>query len=47
MELDIKEMLEMGKKAAITRKHGDGGNVIDGDVASTGSRYAAGLEMKS
>ncbi|XP_076009221.1 uncharacterized protein LOC143002762 [Genypterus blacodes] len=38
VELDIKEMLEMGKKAAIDRKQGDGKDVTDGDAISTGSR---------
>lgn len=36
VELDIKEMLELGKKAAISRKTSS--NVIDVEVASTGSR---------
>ncbi|XP_008305330.1 FYN-binding protein 1 [Cynoglossus semilaevis] len=36
VELDIKEMLELGKKAAITRKASTG--VTEGEVMSTGSR---------
>ncbi|KAM7388539.1 hypothetical protein PAMP_024706 [Pampus punctatissimus] len=36
VELDIKEMLELGKKAAITRMNSS--NVLDAEVASTGSR---------
>ncbi len=37
MELDIKEMLELGKKAAVTRNSGS--NAIEAEVTSTGSRY--------
>ncbi|XP_051232880.1 FYN-binding protein 1 isoform X1 [Dicentrarchus labrax] len=37
VELDIKEMLELGKKAAITRM-GSNSNVIEPEVTSTGSR---------
>ncbi|XP_070688259.1 FYN-binding protein 1 [Pempheris klunzingeri] len=36
VQLDIKEMLELGKKAAITRKSSS--NVIEPEVTSTGSR---------
>lgn len=36
VELDIKEMLELGKKAAITQKNI--GNAAEVDVTSTGSR---------
>lgn len=36
MELDIKEMLELGKKAANTHKSSN--NIIE-DVARSGSRY--------
>lgn len=38
MELDIKEMLELGKKAAIIR-NSNSSNVIEAEVTSTGSRY--------
>lgn len=38
VELDIKEMLELGKKAAITRKSSSN-NVIEPDGTSTGGRY--------
>ncbi|XP_023271541.1 FYN-binding protein 1-like [Seriola lalandi dorsalis] len=37
VELDIKEMLELGKKAAINRKSSSS-NVIDGELPRTGSR---------
>lgn len=37
VELDIKEMLELGKKAAITRQSST--NIIEPEVASMGSRY--------
>lgn len=37
VELDIKEMLELGKKAAITRNSSS--NVIEPEVTSMGSRY--------
>lgn len=37
VELDIKEMLELGKKAAITRQNS--GNILEPEVTSTGSRY--------
>ncbi|XP_070765266.1 PML-RARA-regulated adapter molecule 1 [Enoplosus armatus] len=37
VELDIKEMLELGKKAAISRKSANN-NVIEAEVTSTGSR---------
>ncbi|XP_040895595.1 arginine-glutamic acid dipeptide repeats protein isoform X2 [Toxotes jaculatrix] len=37
VELDIKEMLELGKKTAISRKSSSS-NVIEGEVTSTGSR---------
>lgn len=36
VELDITEMLELGKKTAITRTANS--NVVDGEVTSTGSR---------
>ncbi|XP_042271466.1 titin [Thunnus maccoyii] len=36
VELDIREMLELGKKAAVTRK--SSGNVFEPEVTSTGSR---------
>ena len=36
VELDIKEMLELGKKAATTRKSRS--SVVDGEVTSIGSR---------
>lgn len=40
VELDIKEMLELGKKAAITRKTSSN-NVIEPEVISMGSRYVS------
>lgn len=36
VELDIREMVELGKKTAINRKSGS--SVVDGEVTSTGSR---------
>lgn len=38
MELDIKEMLELGKKAAHTRKISNT-NVIEAEDTSIGNRY--------
>ncbi|KAA8589847.1 hypothetical protein FQN60_013212, partial [Etheostoma spectabile] len=45
VELDIQEMLELGKKAAITRKSSSN-NVIEEEVPSTGlsNRYSASAE---
>ncbi|KAK9518981.1 hypothetical protein VZT92_021744 [Zoarces viviparus] len=37
VELDIKEMLELGRKATVTRRSGNN-NVIEEEVSSTGSR---------
>ena len=37
VELDIQEMLELGKKAAISRKSTN--NNVEEEVKSTGSRY--------
>lgn len=37
VELDIKEMVELGMKTANNRKTGS--TVVDGEVTSTGSRY--------
>lgn len=44
VELDIKEMLELGKKAAITRKASTG--VTEGEVMSTGSRSVGQVHYK-
>ncbi|XP_032380752.1 FYN-binding protein 1 [Etheostoma spectabile] len=48
VELDIQEMLELGKKAAITRKSSSN-NVIEEEVPSTGlsNRYSASAESFS
>ncbi|XP_031167701.1 FYN-binding protein 1 isoform X2 [Sander lucioperca] len=46
VELDIKEMLELGKKAAITRKSGSN-NVIEEEVTRTGSRASNHYPMSA
>ncbi|XP_063747957.1 FYN-binding protein 1 isoform X2 [Eleginops maclovinus] len=38
VELDIKEMLELGKKAAISRRSNNNNNVVEEELTGTGSR---------
>lgn len=43
VELDIKEMLELGKKAAENRKSSN--NLMDEEVPRTGSRYMSSSSL--
>lgn len=43
VELDIKEMLELGKRAAVNRN--STGNLIEAEVTSTGSRYVCNMQL--